>query len=342
MGKKLTQEDYDQRIAVHGRVIRLEPFKGTKTKILHRCLIHNEEHYSQPQHLLRGHSLSCCSRISTQLRSAKQNYDKELVEHGKAERVGDYVNSTTKIPHRCLIHNEIHMGKPSRLRLGGGLICCRNSWNEEINKVAREKYDEKLKKHGRVIRLGEYIDNKTKILHECLIHNEVHMSSPSVVLKGGGLKCCSSVNSPLYYHHRVVRTQNTFVYLYNLVDYEEYIKLGITNNINQRKLNSGGVYGDLILSWTLNSRLEAECVEKASLRDNRVSNSCPESLKLNKWPGYTEVTNSPEDLVISVIKFYIEKVEKLGPYQFILDYLSPTEEEREICLRQLDLNLTAR
>lgn len=48
------------------------------------------------------------------------------------------------------------------------------------------------------------------------------------------------------------------------------------------------------------------------------------------WPGYTEVIQCPEDTAIDVIQFYWDLVQELGPYQFALDYLNPTEEERQL------------
>lgn len=60
MSKRLTEREYDERIAMCGKVIRIDSYIDSKTKILHMCLIHNEKHLSKPCHILRGQGLSCC------------------------------------------------------------------------------------------------------------------------------------------------------------------------------------------------------------------------------------------------------------------------------------------
>jgi hypothetical protein len=124
---------YDARLAVHGKVLRLEPYAGMKTPILHRCLIHGEEHRAVPGQCLAGHGLKCCGIAVSKDTGAKRfevsaiSYDAELASFGKVERLEDYAGSHTPILHRCLIHREEHKSFPSDCRRGGGLKCCQRA-----------------------------------------------------------------------------------------------------------------------------------------------------------------------------------------------------------------------
>ena len=55
---------------------------------------------------------------------------------------------------------------------------------------AKANYDKTLEKYGRVIRLQEWVDSRTPILHRCLRHGEEHMTAPVNLQRGQGLKCC--------------------------------------------------------------------------------------------------------------------------------------------------------
>ena len=56
---------------------------------------------------------------------------------------------------------------------------------EEYKKLLKEKHS------GKIICLGEYVNNSTKILHKCLEHNYEYYSTPNCVLtsKHGCPKC---------------------------------------------------------------------------------------------------------------------------------------------------------
>lgn len=471
MGKRLTEEEYDKRIAVHGLAVRIETFRGTKNKILHKCLKHGEEHLAAPGHVLRGYGLYCCRRCLPGNSGAKEKYDREVAIHGKVKRLGDYmgnhkrilhtclihnedyydlpsnlrkggvlpccfkiedqktptkifnetqrrkeeekydnilslhgrvvrvgkyVNRKTKIEHKCLTHGEIYLGYPPSLIKGGSIACCLSRIKK--NKIAKEKYDNTLKIFGRVERLGEYIDCKTPIEHRCLQHGEVHKATPSSLSSGQGLNCCSSyynrsreakstydervaqfgrvkrieeyknankrilhrclIHNEIHYGtpHNIVNggglaccrirgyqslyellTANpyrkTCFYSFSMSNFPDYIKIGISNRVKTRSKDPE--YGELISQWDFDSRLEAYLVEQACLKDVLLVKNSPKELSKTKWPGHTEIVKSEENLVVEVAQFYIDKLEELGPYQFVLDYLSPNEKEKEICLEKL-------
>jgi hypothetical protein len=122
---------YSEKVAALGRVVPLEDYKGSGTKILHRCLTHNEEHLAIPNVILRGCGLICCKESGQLTGCMKQRdaaaavYKQRLAEIGKVVLLGEYVNAKTKALHRCLLHNEEHYSTPDPLLKGHGLKCCK-------------------------------------------------------------------------------------------------------------------------------------------------------------------------------------------------------------------------
>jgi hypothetical protein len=62
----------------------------------------------------------------------------------------------------------------------------------------------------------------------------------------------------------------------------------------------------------------------------------PLRLKDKKWPGYSEIVLCDEDFIVKMSEFYIEKLNSTGPYRFILDFLNPCEQEKQICICRLE------
>jgi hypothetical protein len=326
--KAKAKETYDERLAKIGRVERLEEYVDADHKILHRCIEHREEHLASPRIVLSGKGLACCNRAKRLNNEARSKYDERLKSLGQVERLEPYVNLYTKISHRCLKHGQVFSVTPASVLNGFGLECCqvRKIKSKEI----KERYPKILEERGRVKLVGEFVNMNTAVEHLCLLHNEVHISLPSNVIRGEGLICCRGFKANTF--KELIMNQesprDTCVYLHELSNYPRFLKLGISNQLHRRSLDPE--YGDFITSWHTNSRLEAYCVEQAALRDVLIRRSCPDDLRTQNWPGYTEVISCSEDTAIDVIQFYWDEVDRLGPYQFALDYLNPTEEERQL------------
>jgi len=271
-------------------------------------------------------------------RLTEVEYDQKIAVYGKALRIESYKNTRTKILHKCLIHGTYSLAIPMNLIAGQGLNCCGASNLSRI--IARDMYDEKIKKFGRVIRVGEYINAYEKILHECLEHGQIHMAKPHNILNGSGLACCKNPLTDSI-KELILKEQNTnnskyidtCVYIFKMSNYPDHLKLGISKKIHDRSRDPE--YGEFISSWHTNSRLEAYCVEQASLHDCLLPSSCPEKLRSINWPGYTEIILCSEQTAIDVVQYYWDLVQELGPYQFILNYLNPTEDEQKLCLKAL-------
>jgi hypothetical protein len=115
------------------------------------------------------------------------------VKNPNVTRVGDFINTKRKIEFKCLKHNKTYQATPHNCLQGKGLKCCRSGGASKDNRYkAALSFDSKLSKVNPLIkRVGDYINFRTKTDFKCLIHNEIHQSTPHHCSKGKRLKCCS-------------------------------------------------------------------------------------------------------------------------------------------------------
>lgn len=129
---------YVKELAAIGKIEAIGTYKNNKTKILHRCLVHGEEHSAIPANVRRGSGLRCCMEAASQQSNnkrqakARSEYHATISAYGKVEALEPYINSTTPILHRCLIHGEKHRVAPNTCQQGCGLKCCKGSPLESI------------------------------------------------------------------------------------------------------------------------------------------------------------------------------------------------------------------
>ena len=267
-------------------------------------------------------------------KSKEADYDDRLARIGKAERVGQYTHQRTPTLHRCLLHGEIHKSRPNDLLMGHGMYCCGNG-GSRVN--AASLYDERLAKIGLCQRVEPYQTRRIAIQHKCLRHGKLFLQEPRRALEGRIPPCCGgmwrgSLYAMLMEPSRWGLNSYSIVYLFRLARFPDYVKIGISSNI---KLRADEEYGDFVCYWNTRSRFHAFLVEQASLRDVSLESACPLELADSKWAGNTEVRKTDSNQAIQIIQFYFDALDKLGPYQFILDYLSPNEIERNLCEKAL-------
>jgi len=172
--KRLTEQEYDARIAKFGRVVRVGKYVNKRTKTLHRCLIHGKEYNVPPHQCMRGYGLACCRKDKEggsvkalkncrKIRDAraKLEYDAKIFSLGRVIRLEEYINSKTKILHRCLIHGEEHYARPNCCLKGRGLACCKKFVKENLLTLLRDEtrtqtyvYLSEIKNHPGYLKIG--------------------------------------------------------------------------------------------------------------------------------------------------------------------------------------------
>lgn len=218
--KKRTHEEYVAELAVKNPNVEVVgQYINARTPILHKCLKHNIEWEVIPDVVLRGHGCQKCKgeKIRNNLSKSNIEYINELkIKNPNIIPLEEYINANTDILHKCLI--DKYEWKTSPYKLLSGTKCPLCSKRNNIRKRTHEQYIEQVALINTNIKvIGQYIDDKTPILHECIIHNYQWNTTPGNILSGHGcIKCARE------YISKIKRK--------NICDYIDDVKK-INNNI---------------------------------------------------------------------------------------------------------------
>ncbi len=197
MPKKKTEEEFIEELSIKNPNAKLlGSYINARTKTEFLCLIHDEKWITVPDLVIRGHGCKKChgertrkARVWTQ-----EQYIEELKKRNPmVELVGEYTDTTTKTKHHCLTHDVYWDVMPSSVLAGKGCKLCHGERISKTLTKTQEQYIEELShKNPNVILIGEYINDRTGVLHRCLIHDYEWTISPNSVLAGHGCPLCRS------------------------------------------------------------------------------------------------------------------------------------------------------
>lgn len=113
------------------------------------------------------------------------------IKNPNVEVIGEYVNTNTKITHRCLIHNTTWDTTPTRVLQGVGCEMCRKDKFRQIRCKTHEQYIQEVAEcNSNIEVVGKYVDAKMPIEHYCKQHNILWSTYPNNILKGCGCVEC--------------------------------------------------------------------------------------------------------------------------------------------------------
>ena len=130
--------------------------------------------------------------IESSRRKTHEEYVSELLSiNPDIKVIGNYVDSSTKIEHECLKCKNKWDAIPSSVLMGHGCPTCAKRRSGKQKRKTHEQFIVELnKKNPRVKVLGEYTNNKKKLLCECLDCGNVWNITPQSLLKGCGCPQC--------------------------------------------------------------------------------------------------------------------------------------------------------
>jgi hypothetical protein len=203
MRKCKTKEQFIQDAhRVHGDKYRYpSEYINDRTKIRIDCIRHGE-FVQTPSNHLQGQGCPSCKYEEQALArtlSNKEFIEKAIAVHGnKYCYPYEYVNSKTKIKIRCLVHGIFEQTPFDHLRGRGCQKCGYQSIalgqtlsNEEFIKRAIARHGDRFDYSA-----VEYIDIKTKVKIECLIHG-IFEQMPDSHLRGSSCPKCGNESSAL-------------------------------------------------------------------------------------------------------------------------------------------------
>lgn len=126
-------------------------------------------------------------------RKTHEEYVREVSEiNPNIEVIGTYVDTDTKIQHKCKIDDHIWEAIPHNILRGKGCPKCKSRKMSREQVKSHEAYVLELsKKRNNVVVLGTYINSKTKILHKCRICDHEWKASPEKILKQSLCPVCA-------------------------------------------------------------------------------------------------------------------------------------------------------
>lgn len=194
--RKKTHEKYIEELEIKNPyIVPIEKYINDRTKINHKCLIHDVVFNSTPNNILAGQGCKQCKseKISKAKRTTPQKYvDKLKVRNPNLIPLDSYIDNDTPILHlyeKCGHQVEI---SPKNAYKGNGCIICARKKKQKTH----EQYVNELKvKNPEVIVLEKYITANTPILHLHKHCGHETKMTPSDALNGNGCIVCRNVNT---------------------------------------------------------------------------------------------------------------------------------------------------
>ena len=142
----------------------------------------------------------------------KKTHEEYIIElqekNPDVEVIGTYINNSTPILHKCLIHNEYFESSPCNVLKGRRCSICGKEQYRQKRTKTHEQYVEEVKKNNPTIEvIGKYINAKTKITHHCLVHNIYWDALPDAILRGSGCSECTKDKI----HDRFIKSHEQYV-----------------------------------------------------------------------------------------------------------------------------------
>ena len=187
----MTHNQYKEKINnINPNITVIERYINGSTPILHKCLIDGYEWKIYPKYILNG---TGCPKCSNRMRRNHKKYIKDVsLCNPNIEVIGNYINMTTKILHKCKIHNVEWESIPYNILKGHGCYKCGYDKTRDKNSKTHEEYVAELYKLNKnVIVIGSYVNANVPILHKCLRDNNEWYTTPARLLYGYGCPKCS-------------------------------------------------------------------------------------------------------------------------------------------------------
>lgn len=187
---KYTNEDVDAVVNLKN-ILRLEDCKGSSVKINFKCLENGCDRTwkTSPEKIIeRNYG---CAKCSNQIGINNSYIDQKLIGRN-IKRIGDYVNSDTKIKFRCSIEYCQYEWDSTPYHVINRNHGC-HKCNNQI-KLTNNDIDEKLK-NRKIKRIGNYVNIDTHIEFGCLIENcdyFWHATPYSIINQNHGCHRCAN------------------------------------------------------------------------------------------------------------------------------------------------------
>lgn len=181
---------------IHPTIQLLEPYVSSKSKILCKCEICNEEWSPTPNNLLKGQGCPKCGRKRAKMKNTRSHDEFVQLISQKNPRtiiLGKYTNSSNKIKSKCSVCGYEWDASPVSLLSGHGCPKC-----GKVIKRTQESFETELKEqYPSLVVKGTYINANTKIKILCSVCGYEWESRPHDLLRSKGCPKCRKNKQPI-------------------------------------------------------------------------------------------------------------------------------------------------
>ena len=180
-----TDEQYEKELAkINPNIIVLGEYINANTPILHQCKLDGYIWEAYPTNILRGHGCPMCA--GNLLWTTEQYVEAVKNINPNVEVMGEYINATTPILHKCKIDGCEWEARPYAILRGDRCPKCTGN-----KKRTTEEYKQELANINPDVEvIEEYINSTTPILHKCKIDGHIWCAAPNNMLNGRGCPVC--------------------------------------------------------------------------------------------------------------------------------------------------------
>lgn len=165
----------------------LETYVNRETYILHKCKIDGYEWKTKPKWVLNEGK--GCPKCGGKMKKTQEEYIKLLAEVRPDIEVMDmYINTKTKISHRCKKCGYVWMEKPNVILQGLGCPNCPHP----LQKTHKQYVLELAERNSDIDVIEPYVGSQTHILHCCKKCGYQWSPTPNSILQGKGCPQCST------------------------------------------------------------------------------------------------------------------------------------------------------
>ena len=179
MPKKITKNEYLQRCKDKGLDLPIEDYIDSKTKIKYKCK-QGHVYLQNPSKHLRGQG---CTKCNGKYHRTHEDYYNDCKEQGLDLPIEKYVNSYTKIKHKCN-KGHIYLQSPNKHLQGQRCPYCGGN-----KKKTPEEYYNLCKEKGLDLPIEEYKGALIKIKHKCS-KGHIYEQTPNSHLHGQSCPTC--------------------------------------------------------------------------------------------------------------------------------------------------------
>lgn len=162
-------------------------------------------------------------------------YEEQLLrKESEAYPIEKYINNKTPIKHTC-INNHVWSAPPETILKGAGCPVCAGVETKTHAQYLQDLLDKNIQYKP----LEEYVNSRTKILHECS-EGHIWSSNPNSILNGKGCPTCSKKGFD--------PSKPAILYYIKFTDgISTYYKIGITNRSVRERFTSADLSKATIL-----------------------------------------------------------------------------------------------